>query len=425
MYLVELRPGKEELYRSVDELAAAIRSGDVDVHSRIFHRATSKWISITLHPQFKAISAAREQEVSEPRKQWTFLMSATDELGPGRAPETNTTEPMERSTTPPPAVSDESSSGRSWRRPFTLGFTGMLVILGAQLALSAPRPQWSKLGSLLPSALARPAVERRAVTETAATRPSVVSLAGTAGWSPVTYPLPASEVAALPVHAPVSARHIAAAPTTGAADESRPAVEEPDAKALMVDTLIQQYEAAYDEAHDRLTTELRAVDFRELFVPAQLASVEGVVRARMSMAGAREAVQAYRAQAGEIERTYQDTFTARSRELNLSPRQVLRWYARPRYTETAAFKALSEALLATADSVFELLAANPGAYRMSSGAIEFDRPDAAVAYGRLRQRLEQQLDSARAERAQGSPAVVALLVDADRIASPPVEVSAK
>ena len=55
MYLVELRPGKEELYRTGDELAAAIRSGEVDGHSRIYHRATSKWISITLHPQYKAI----------------------------------------------------------------------------------------------------------------------------------------------------------------------------------------------------------------------------------------------------------------------------------------------------------------------------------------------------------------------------------
>jgi hypothetical protein len=35
MYLVELRPGKEELYRTGDDLASAIRSGEVDGHSRI------------------------------------------------------------------------------------------------------------------------------------------------------------------------------------------------------------------------------------------------------------------------------------------------------------------------------------------------------------------------------------------------------
>ena len=59
MYLVELRPGKEELYRTTEELASAIRKGDVDMHSRIYHRATSKWISVTLHPQYKAIVAER------------------------------------------------------------------------------------------------------------------------------------------------------------------------------------------------------------------------------------------------------------------------------------------------------------------------------------------------------------------------------
>ena len=53
MYLVELRPGKEELYRTGDELAAAIRAGDVDKHSRIYHRATSKWTYLRIDPHDK------------------------------------------------------------------------------------------------------------------------------------------------------------------------------------------------------------------------------------------------------------------------------------------------------------------------------------------------------------------------------------
>lgn len=55
MYLVELKPGKEESFRSVEELAAAIRRDEVNSQSRIFHRASSKWISITLHPIYKQI----------------------------------------------------------------------------------------------------------------------------------------------------------------------------------------------------------------------------------------------------------------------------------------------------------------------------------------------------------------------------------
>ena len=82
MYLVELRPGKEELYRSGDELAAAIRSGDVDGHSRIYHRATSKWISITLHPQYKAIVAERPAppQPAADRSNWTYLNAKSETL---------------------------------------------------------------------------------------------------------------------------------------------------------------------------------------------------------------------------------------------------------------------------------------------------------------------------------------------------------
>ena len=80
MYLVELRPGKEELYRTGDELAAAIRSGEVDGHSRIYHRATSKWISITLHPQYKAIVTERPANPAPNASDWAFLGSQAETL---------------------------------------------------------------------------------------------------------------------------------------------------------------------------------------------------------------------------------------------------------------------------------------------------------------------------------------------------------
>ena len=69
MYLVELKLGKEELYRTGDDLALAIRDGDVDARSRIYHRATAKWISITLHPQYKAIVAGqKDEQISRPTR---------------------------------------------------------------------------------------------------------------------------------------------------------------------------------------------------------------------------------------------------------------------------------------------------------------------------------------------------------------------
>jgi hypothetical protein len=80
MYLVEIAPGREELYDSVTALAAAIRSGVVGSQSRIFHRASSSWVSITVHPEYKKVAAARESEPLPPlaRSRWTFFGLETD-----------------------------------------------------------------------------------------------------------------------------------------------------------------------------------------------------------------------------------------------------------------------------------------------------------------------------------------------------------
>jgi len=75
MFLVEIEAGREALYDSVNALAEAIRRGELGPRSRIFHRASSSWISITLHPEFKKVAAARENEPLPPlaRTQWTFF----------------------------------------------------------------------------------------------------------------------------------------------------------------------------------------------------------------------------------------------------------------------------------------------------------------------------------------------------------------
>jgi hypothetical protein len=76
MYLVELRPGREELFTTGDELEAAIRGGDVTIQSRIFHRAKATWISIMFHPRYRAIEAERSPTPPPPPGApsfWTWL----------------------------------------------------------------------------------------------------------------------------------------------------------------------------------------------------------------------------------------------------------------------------------------------------------------------------------------------------------------
>ncbi len=74
MYLVEIETGREEVFHSVASLASAIRRGHVGPRSRIFHRASSRWVSITVHPEYRKAAAARATEPLPPlaRKQWTF-----------------------------------------------------------------------------------------------------------------------------------------------------------------------------------------------------------------------------------------------------------------------------------------------------------------------------------------------------------------
>lgn len=75
MYLVEIEAGRERLYESTATFAAAIRSGEITPASRVFHRAKSSWISVTLHPEYRKAVAARASEPLPPlaRNQWTFF----------------------------------------------------------------------------------------------------------------------------------------------------------------------------------------------------------------------------------------------------------------------------------------------------------------------------------------------------------------
>lgn len=81
MYLVEIEEGREQVYESVEALAAAIRARVIGPASRIFHRASSSWVSITLHPEYRKLMAERAQEPLPPlsRKQWTFFGVETPE----------------------------------------------------------------------------------------------------------------------------------------------------------------------------------------------------------------------------------------------------------------------------------------------------------------------------------------------------------
>ncbi len=53
MYRIELSPGEETAFRSIEELAVAIRRNVVTSRARIYHNATAKWLPIQFHPHYK------------------------------------------------------------------------------------------------------------------------------------------------------------------------------------------------------------------------------------------------------------------------------------------------------------------------------------------------------------------------------------
>jgi hypothetical protein len=56
MYRIELSPGEETAFRSIEELAVAIRRKVVTSRARIYHNATNKWLPIQFHPHYKIAS---------------------------------------------------------------------------------------------------------------------------------------------------------------------------------------------------------------------------------------------------------------------------------------------------------------------------------------------------------------------------------
>ncbi|HUQ15851.1 MAG TPA: hypothetical protein VM094_07330 [Gemmatimonadales bacterium] len=53
MYRIEVASGEETVFRTIEELAVAIRNGVVTQRARIYHHASEKWLPIGLHPHYK------------------------------------------------------------------------------------------------------------------------------------------------------------------------------------------------------------------------------------------------------------------------------------------------------------------------------------------------------------------------------------
>ncbi|MDQ3137067.1 MAG: hypothetical protein M3Q93_05720 [Gemmatimonadota bacterium] len=399
MYLVELRPGKEELFRTGDDLAAAIRSGDVDMHSRIYHRATSKWISVTLHPQYKAIVAEQPASPQVPpleRMAWTFFNDSADTLAGAN-------------DTAAPEGKGDGDGDPTWRRPLALSVTGGMLILGLQLAASGPRPPWAARDLQATSA----AAQHPASTGAARAAGATLSYASAGDrWlgeeSAVTMD-DADDAPAEPVRSKTSATILPARPRLGAkallADvlpakpvpAEKPAAAPAPASTPTVSSMLQRWTAAHDSARARLASGMRVARLNQLFAIGRLSPAGGVTETRMSLAVASNFVRVYRQQQRAIDYDYQDSFVAASKQQGWAPERVRDWYAKPAQQETVSLAALTTSLIEQMDSLLGMLDAQAGTYTLTKNTIKFEEPGAALAYSALRTRIIATVDSAKAQ----------------------------
>jgi hypothetical protein len=393
MFLVELRPGKEELYRSSDELALAIRNGDVDSRSRVYHRATAKWISITLHPQYKAIVAASKEDPSRPgRRAWGILGGA--------------------SAAEAPSADGSISNGNRlhrWRRPLALGLSGILLMSGVKLAFSGPRPPWAGRARTAAVRVTTVRTDRATSAERAEAEENLsgempLSLASMGSAQPPTVQEAVREMVTILPRAPRlrsrALRNALRAGTSSAVD------------ANSLNRLFASYTAAQDSVQARLESGMRVARLGQLFAASRLNPRGGVTETRMSLAGAANFIRIFREQQATIEAAYEDSVRALTKQNGWSREKLEEWHSRATRKEAPTLELLSGSLVASIDSILGVLDAQAGAYKVRGTAIAFEDPSAGQAYGALRRRIKEQIDAAVSAGAAISPGPTGLVLQA-------------
>jgi hypothetical protein len=153
MYRIELSPGEETVFRSIEELAVAIKRGVVTPRARIYHNASSKWLPIQFHPHYKtALSMPLSQSAlvaGPPVKPLSALslepplpMDPPSPPAPVSKPAEASAPPArrKRSAAKPKAAGEKQPrrQGKQRRQQLRIALVGALLLGGAQWVLSEP-----------------------------------------------------------------------------------------------------------------------------------------------------------------------------------------------------------------------------------------------------------------------------------------------
>jgi hypothetical protein len=219
MYRIELSPGDVTVFRSIEELAVAIKRGVITPSARIYHSTSGNWLPIGVHPHYRAALSMPLTQANlvagPPVKQLDSLSlnaPVEPELPPMMAAASSSVaspdiEPptlKKKSRAERPAPAKRSRRQSKPRRQLRIALVGALLIGGAQWVLSAPLFSRAE-----PPALLR---TQRHLISAPIEAMKRVSSPNTAAMIPV---LPNSTSTATPATDPAPAGHGLGAPSFG------------------------------------------------------------------------------------------------------------------------------------------------------------------------------------------------------------------
>ena len=401
MYRIELAPGEEAIFKSIDELATGIRGGVISDRARIYHKSSDKWLPVEFHPHFK-IAKAKAVAAEAP-------MAA----------------PLEIEYLPPIPTSASAASSATIVKD---AFAGPVPAVGAGLPA---RPRNRTIGMVGAGALVLAAggglwgmYRRPADAVSVRPRETVTSLAsyagagqgrsavfGTTEAAGTTAPLSNADSAKAAAEMKIEARAAkkdtasAALPVVlpsappiqtggGAPVAIGSAVAESSASGDMTPAVLAaHYAQAFDAARADLDKGFAVFGFSNVFGAARLSAGDGVPATRTAIGAVDGYLRNYRKRTEGIERTYRDSLDAATRQYGWSEKQLKQWEGNSQL-EGPEVQLLGTSLLGRMDALFDVLATQAGQYQINGGGITFSDPQAAREYGALRQQIVQ-LSSSR------------------------------
>jgi hypothetical protein len=103
MYRIEIKPGEEAVFRTIEELATGIRNGFVTPRARIYHAASQKWLPIEFHPHYKKALEGNFTPTPAAPQPSLATMPAPTFAFPAAAPAPSSTPASPPAFTAPPA----------------------------------------------------------------------------------------------------------------------------------------------------------------------------------------------------------------------------------------------------------------------------------------------------------------------------------